>query len=126
MNQTVNLINKGCSLDTIIHSVKPNQKLMQRPYLSPVYDEPAFIIRNLWRLYAGWWDQNPAHLKPAKESDLSKVICQLSGGALNVARKAKSLLSQGKEDLSSHLVNKKDSLFSFFIKIFFIQNNKKD
>ena len=35
------------------------------PYLQPVYDEPEFVVRNLWRLYGGWYDGDPAHLKPA-------------------------------------------------------------
>ena len=35
---------------------------MERPYLQPVYDEPEFIVRTVWRLYGGWWDGNPATL----------------------------------------------------------------
>ena len=43
----------------------------QRSYLRPNYDDPTFIIHNLWRLYAGWWDYHPAHLRPAKDADLA-------------------------------------------------------
>lgn len=43
----------------------------QRPYLRPNYDDPSFIIRNLWRLYAGWWDQHVAHLRPPPDADLA-------------------------------------------------------
>jgi len=31
-----------------------------------VYDEPEFIVHNIWRLYGGWWTQ-PATLKPAND-----------------------------------------------------------
>ena len=41
------------------------EKVLRRPYLHPAYDEPEFVVRNLWRLWGGWYDQNPAHLKPA-------------------------------------------------------------
>ena len=44
---------------------------MERPYLQPVYDEPEFIVRTVWRLYGGWWDGNPATLKPAPERALA-------------------------------------------------------
>jgi hypothetical protein len=36
--------------------------LLERPYLRPVYDEPEFVVRTVWRLYGGWYDGNPAHL----------------------------------------------------------------
>jgi hypothetical protein len=35
------------------------------------YDEPEFIVRNVWRLHGGWWDGNPATVKPAPERALS-------------------------------------------------------
>jgi alkyl sulfatase BDS1-like metallo-beta-lactamase superfamily hydrolase len=102
--QTLELINKGSSLNDIIHSIKFNKDLLERPFLRPKYDDPVFIIRNLWRLYAGWWDFNPAHLKPAKDADLAEVICQLAGSASKLAEKADQLLQQGKYDLASHLI----------------------
>ena len=36
--------------------------LLARPFLRPVYDDPAFVVRNVWRRYGGWWDGNPARL----------------------------------------------------------------
>ena len=33
-----------------------------------MYDEPEFVVRNLWRLYGGWYDGNPAHLKPPTDA----------------------------------------------------------
>ena len=45
------------------------------------YDHPVFIAFNLWRLYAGWWDQNPSHLQPAKDAELGRELAALIGGA---------------------------------------------
>ena len=39
-----------------------------------VYDETEFIVRNIWRLYGGWYDGTPSHLKPAPENDQAKEI----------------------------------------------------
>ncbi len=55
--------------------------LLDRPYLRPVYDEPEFVVRNIWRLYGGWWDGNPATLKPAPEAALAAELADLAGGA---------------------------------------------
>ena len=56
-----------------------------------MYDEPEFIVRNIWRLYGGWYDGNPAHLKPAPEAVLAVEIAELAGGATRLAARALEL-----------------------------------
>ena len=68
VEQSLTLMNEGATLDALIHSVSLPAALLEKPYLRPVYDEPEFIVRNVWRLYGGWYDGNPAHLKPATSS----------------------------------------------------------
>ena len=67
---------------------RPPAHLMARPYLQPVYDEPEFVVRNVWRLYGGWWDGNPATLKPAPERALAPELAELAGGAGVLADRA--------------------------------------
>ncbi len=55
----------GMSLGDILHSVRAPAEFLAKPYLLPKYDDPEFVVRNIWHLYAGWFDGNPAHLKPA-------------------------------------------------------------
>ena len=64
-------MNEGARLDEIIHTVRAPAHLLERPYLRPIYDEPEFVVRNVWRLYGGWYDGNPAHLKPAPDAALA-------------------------------------------------------
>lgn len=104
VDQTVELINRGVRLDEVIHSVKPPARLMERPYLWPLYDEPEFIVRNIWRLYAGWYDGNPANLKPAPEASVARELAALSGGAARLAERAKELLQSGDIQLACHIV----------------------
>src|SRR5262245_27172062 len=74
VEQTLAMMNAGARLDEILHSVRVPEHLTHRPYLQPIYDEPEFVIRNIWRLYGGWYDNNPAHLKPAAEVALAKEL----------------------------------------------------
>ncbi len=67
---------------------------MDRPYLRPVYDEPEFIVHTVWRLYGGWWDGNPASLKPASERALAAELAALAGGAQALADRALALLAE--------------------------------
>ncbi len=92
VDQTLDLMNRGARLDEAIHTVSPPARLMERPYLQPVYDEPEFIVRAVWRLYGGWWDGNPATLKPASERALALELADLAGGAGALADRALALV----------------------------------
>ena len=91
VTQTLAVMNGGGRLDEAIHSVVIPGHLAGRPYLQPVYDEPEFIVRTIWRLYGGWWDGNPATLKPAPERALAAEIARLAGGAAALAARAVEL-----------------------------------
>lgn len=104
VEETLSRMNAGLRLDQILAEVRPPARLLQRPYLRPVYDEPEFIVRNLWRLYGGWWDGNPAALKPAREAELARELAELSGGAVVLAERARELGRRGELALACHLV----------------------
>ncbi|MFC9593944.1 alkyl sulfatase dimerization domain-containing protein [Streptomyces sp. NPDC056944] len=101
--QTRELMNAGLRLDAVIHGVKVPEDLLAKPYLHPAYDEPEFVVRNLWRLWGGWYDQNPAHLKPAPEAAVAAEFADAAGGALALAERAARLLDEGELRLASHL-----------------------
>ncbi len=103
-DQTVALMNAGASLDDVIHGVQAPPDLVGRPYLQPIYDDPEFIVRNVWRLYGGWWDGDPAHLKPAPEHAVAAELAELAGGAGRLARRAIEVADAGDLRLASHLV----------------------
>ena len=102
--QTLDLMNEGATLDDILHSVELPSELLERPYLRPIYDDPRFIIRNLWRLYGGWYDGNPAHLLPSPERELARAITKEAGGAQNLARSARRYSEENKDSLACELI----------------------
>jgi alkyl sulfatase BDS1-like metallo-beta-lactamase superfamily hydrolase len=103
-DQTVELMNTGAALDEVIHSVRAPADLLERPYLQPIYDEPEFVVRNVWRLYGGWWDGDPSHLKPAPEDDLAAELAGLAGGAGRLADRGVEIADAGDLRLAAHLV----------------------
>jgi alkyl sulfatase BDS1-like metallo-beta-lactamase superfamily hydrolase len=104
VTQTTELMNKGASLDEILHTVSAPQSLLAKPYLLPKYDDPEFVVRNIWHLYAGWFDGNPAHLKPAPSAELANEIAVLAGGVERVAERATALAEAGQTRLAAHLI----------------------
>ena len=103
--KTVELMNQGATLDRIIHEVKVPSHLADLPYLQPVYDDPEFLVRNIYRLYGGWYDGTPSHLKPAPEAEQAAEIAALAGGADRLAARATELSTQGNHRLACHLAD---------------------
>lgn len=102
VGETVSRMNEGARLDEIVHEVKIDPAILEKPYLRPIYDEPEFVVRNIWRLYGGWYDGNPAHLKPAPDATLARELAALAGGALKLAERAQSV-AQEDSRLACHL-----------------------
>jgi alkyl sulfatase BDS1-like metallo-beta-lactamase superfamily hydrolase len=93
VNATLALMNEGARLTDIIHTVKVAPETQAKPYLAPLYDEPEFVVRNVWRLYGGWYDGNPANLKPAHDAALAQEIAALVGGARRLAERARDCVA---------------------------------
>lgn len=104
VEQTLEMMNAGASLDEIVHSVVPPAHLAGRPYLRPIYDEPEFIVRNIWRLYGGWYEGDPSRLKPAARRDLATEIVSMSGDLKKVISRAASLAHEGRLDVACELI----------------------
>jgi alkyl sulfatase BDS1-like metallo-beta-lactamase superfamily hydrolase len=107
VDQTLALMNTGTRLSDILSSVVFPAHLSDRPFLQPVYDEPEFIVRNIWRLYGGWWDGNPASLKPANDRTVACEVASLAGGAGRLADRATALMREDDPDaerLAGHLI----------------------
>ena len=104
VSQTIDLMNEGASLDEILQSVSLPPEWLERPWMRPVYDEPEFVIRNIWRLYGGWWDLDPANLKPSPKGELAGELVRLGGGAEAFAQRAQELVDNGDLKLACHLI----------------------
>ena len=105
VDDVVEMMNAGEVLDTIIHSVKPADGVLEKPYLRPFYDEPEFVVRNIWRQFGGWWDGAPSRLKPAPDAALAAEVADLAGGAGVLSDRAAELSESGDHRLACHLAD---------------------
>jgi alkyl sulfatase BDS1-like metallo-beta-lactamase superfamily hydrolase len=99
------LMNAGATLDTIIHSVSVPAETLARPFLRPLYDEPEFVVRNIWRMYGGWWDGAASRLKPSPDAQVGAAVSELAGGADVVIRRAQVAAEAGDLRLACHLAD---------------------
>jgi alkyl sulfatase BDS1-like metallo-beta-lactamase superfamily hydrolase len=102
--QTLALMNAGATLDRVLHEVMVPAELLAKPYLRPVYDHPQFIVRNIWRLYGGWYEGEPDNLLPAPRAEQAREWVTLAGGLERVLERAEALLAADDARLAAHLV----------------------
>ena len=106
VRETVAMMNEGARLTDVLHTVRPPADLEGRPYLQPVYDEPEFVVRSVWRCNGGWWDGNPSTLLPARDDALATALCELAGGPATLCDRALALVAVGGDEslrLAGHL-----------------------
>jgi alkyl sulfatase BDS1-like metallo-beta-lactamase superfamily hydrolase len=104
VSQTLDLMNEGARLDQIVQSVRLPADVLEKPWLQPNYDEPEFVVRNIWRLYGGWYDGNPARLKPAADVVIASEVAALAGGASALSRRSLEVADRGDLRLAAQLV----------------------
>jgi len=96
-DQVVARMNEGKWLEDILREMEYPQELMQKPWLRPIYDHPEFIARNVYRLYGGWYDGDPADILPAHSHDIARELVGVCGAEPLLAR-ARALRDQGDPD----------------------------
>lgn len=101
---TISLMNDGLSLDAILEQVTVPQHLADKPYLKIAYDHPDFIVRNVWRLFGGWYEGEPDRLLPAPRRLEAEQWIDLAGGTGKVEERIEQLVDSQDYRLACHLV----------------------
>jgi len=100
VRETLALMNAGATLEDVLSKVKVPANYLAKPYLLPKYDDPEFLVRSIYHFYAGWFDGDAAHLKPARTAELAAELADLAGGARKLAERAEALAGQGQARLA--------------------------
>lgn len=104
VRETLALMNRGASLDEVLHAVTVPARYLAKPYLLPKYDDPEFLVRGIYHFYGGWFDGNAVHLKPARTADLARELAAMAGGADKLAARALAVSRAGELRLAVELV----------------------
>ena len=101
----IEAMNAGATLDDVVHGVRPDPAELAKPYLRPFYDEPEFVVRNIWRQYGGWWDGAPSRLKPSPDTHLAAAVAELVGGAVRLIERAEQAVADDDLRLAGHFAD---------------------
>lgn len=101
-DQVVAGMNEGEWLEDIIREI--DWPATDKPWLQPIYDHPEFIARNVYRLYGGWYDGDPANILPAHSHEVAAALVGATGAAPILSR-ARKLRDEGDLQMACHLVD---------------------
>ncbi len=102
VKQVVDAMNRGMLPEDIYHSVVIDDTFTKIPFLRASYDHPKFIVRNILRLYGGWWNGRASDLLPASQEQQAQEVVAL-GGLQKLLDRAEQLLRNGDLQLACHL-----------------------
>jgi glyoxylase-like metal-dependent hydrolase (beta-lactamase superfamily II) len=102
IEQVLVRLNRGEDPETIFHAVEADPELTRKPYLYEHYDHSKFIVRNLIRMWGGWWNGNAADLMPATEARQAAEIAALAGGVPALLTRGRAQLSTGDLEMACH------------------------
>ncbi|MEO7369715.1 MAG: alkyl sulfatase dimerization domain-containing protein, partial [Ilumatobacteraceae bacterium] len=105
VGDVIAMMNRGATLDEIIHTVSVPTDTLAKPYLRPLYDEPEFVIRNIWRQFGGWWDGAASRLKPSPDAHVASVVAELCGGPGELIERAQQAVVDNDLRLACHLAD---------------------
>jgi len=103
IDQVLERMNAGQTAEEIFHAVEADPDLSTRPYLGAYYDHPKFIVRNLLRLWGGWWNGNAADLLPAPHARQAEEIALLAGGVRALVDRGRERLDAGDLPMAAHV-----------------------
>jgi uncharacterized sulfatase len=104
-DQVVERINRGLGVVEILHDLDYPAALFDRPWMQPIYGDPDYIVRDIFRAETGWWDRNPTSLHPAHPDEAGAAVLSAITDRGAVLERARALAAQGQAQLALHVVD---------------------
>lgn len=104
-DQTLNLANKGYTMNEIAEMVKLPESLASYWSNRGYYGTVSHDVKAVYQRYLGWFDGNPANLNPLPPVEASKRYVEFMGGAEALLQKAQQYYYRGEYRWVAEVVN---------------------
>ena len=103
--EVITRMNRGMGEIEILHDISFPEELFGKPWMLPIYGDPEYIVRDLFREESGWWDRNPTSLHPSLPSDAASAVLSAITDPIAVIKKAEELRDGGEIQLALHVID---------------------
>jgi len=104
-DQTLNLINKGYTMDEIADMIVLPQSLQKYWYTHGFYGQIYMCVKATYQKYLGFYDANPINLKRLPPEEFARNITEYMGGAEAVLEKLAADYDAGEYELVATIAN---------------------
>lgn len=104
-SETVRLMNQGLDERQVLAAMTYPPELFDPPWMRPVYGDPSFIVRDIWRSENGWWDRNPTSLHPSAPLAVAQALARAVADKAAVLAEARRLAEAGDLQLALHVID---------------------
>lgn len=88
-------MNRGMDVVGIVHDIDLPPEWFSHRFMKPGYGCAEYLIREIWRIEAGWWDRNPTSLHPASRDDAANARYDALPDPARVLAQARALAAAG-------------------------------
>lgn len=104
-DQTLNLINKGYTMDEISNMIELPESLQQYWYTHGFYGQVYMGVKATYQRYLGFYDGNPVHLNQLPPDEFATSVVEYMGGADAVMPRLEKDYAAGNYQLVASIAN---------------------
>lgn len=104
-DKTVEGMNLGLTPDQLVEYVQLPPELARNADLGEYYGSVEFAVRSIFNGYLGWYDGNPARLRPLSPAEESRRWVQALGGRVRLEQLATAALEDGDAQWAAQLAD---------------------
>lgn len=104
-HETLVRMNSGMVLEDAVNEIELPAEYAESPWLPQTYGCADYIVREVWRIEAGWWDRNITSLHPAPLAASTDAVLDAISDKRAVLDAARAHLDTGEPQLALHVVD---------------------
>ena len=104
-SETLARMNAGMVVEDVLAEIELPREYADSPWLPQTYGCVDYVVREVWRIEAGWWDRNITSVHPAPSAASSQAIVDAIADKDAVLAAARRHLDAGEPQLALHVVD---------------------
>ena len=103
--ETIERMNAGMVIEDVVNDIEFPAEFANSPWMPQTYGCAEYVIRDVWRIEAGWWDRNITSVHPASAQDSTGAILNAIADKAVVLEAARTHMAQGELQLGLHVID---------------------
>ncbi|MEE9414485.1 MAG: alkyl sulfatase dimerization domain-containing protein [Acidimicrobiales bacterium] len=104
-SETLARMNAGMVIEDVVNEIELPDDYANSPWLPQSYGCADYVVREVWRIEAGWWDRNITSVHPAPIADSTQAVLDAITDKQTVLDAAGAHLAAGEYQLGLHVID---------------------